>query len=88
MTIDFHTIMQRIEEILREKNTKKKILNKEIAAELDLSPDYFAVIKRRGKIPYRSLSLFAQKEHINLNWLLLGSSPKYIQANTGKSDLT
>jgi hypothetical protein len=76
MTVHFHNIMQRLEGILREKNNKEKILNKEIATELGLTPDYYAVIKKRGKVPYLSLALFAQKEKINLNWLLLGSPPK------------
>jgi len=78
MNIHFQSIMQRLEEVLREAKQKEKILNKEIAAELGLTPDYYAVIKKRGKIPYISLALFAHREHINLNWLLLGSSPKYI----------
>ncbi len=78
MNVQFNNIMQRLEEVIREKNNKNKILNKEIAKELGLTPDYFAVIKKRGKIPYLSLALFAQKEGLNLNWLLLGSPPKHI----------
>ena len=78
MEIHFCNIMQRLESVLREKKNKEKILNKEIAAELGLTSDYYAVIKKRGKIPYLSLALFAQKEHLNLNWLLLGSLPKRI----------
>ncbi len=78
MDIHFHNIMQRLEAVLREKKNKEKILNKELASELGLTPDYYAVIKKRGKVPYLSLALFAQKEHINLNWLLLGSPPKRI----------
>jgi hypothetical protein len=74
--IHFHQIVQRLEEVLRTKYGKKKILNKEIASELELSPKYFAVIKKRGKIPYLALALFAQRERINLNWLLLGAPPK------------
>ncbi len=78
MSIQFDNIMHRLESILQEKKGKQKILNKEIAQELGLTPDYYAVIKKRGKIPYLSLALFAQKEGLNLNWLLLGSLPKYI----------
>ena len=78
MTIHFQNIMQRLEGLLREKNNKEKVLNKEIAAELGLTADYYAVIKKRGKVPYLSLALFAQREKINLNWLLLGSPPKHL----------
>ncbi len=78
MSIHFTNIIHRLEEVLQEKSGKKKVLNKEIAVELGLTPDYYAVIKKRGKVPYLSLALFAQKEGLNLNWLLLGSPPKYI----------
>jgi len=78
MNVHFDNIMQRLEEVVREKSGKTKVLNKEIARELGLTPDYYAVIKKRGKIPYLSLALFAQKEGLNLNWLLLGSQPKHI----------
>ena len=86
MEIHFHNIMQRLEMVLREKRNTEKILNKELASELGLTPDYFAVIKKRGKIPYLSLARFAQKEHLNLNWLLLGSPPRHIC--TGTSDVS
>jgi len=85
MDIHFHNIMQRLETVLREKKKKEKILNKELATELGLTPDYYAVIKKRGKVPYLSLALFAQKEHLNLNWLLLGSPPKHIYRNTSSA---
>ncbi len=85
MTIHFNNIMQRLEHILRTKSGKTKILNKEIAGELGLTPDYYAVIKKRGKVPYLSLALFAQRENINLNWLLLGSPPERICPETKMS---
>jgi hypothetical protein len=72
--------MYRLEDVLREKSDKPKILNKEIAAELGLTADYYAVIKKRDKVPYLSLALFAQKKGLNLNWLLLGSPPKFISS--------
>jgi hypothetical protein len=85
MTIHFQNIMQRLEGVLRDKHRKDKVLNKEIATELGLTPDYYAVIKKRGKVPYLSLALFAQKEKINLNWLLLGSPPKHLCSETQTS---
>lgn len=80
MTVYFHNVIQRLEEVLRERYHKEKILNKEIALELGLTPDYYAVIKKRGKVPYLSLALFAQREQLNLNWLLLGAQPKRLPA--------
>jgi len=76
--IHFHAVLRRLESVLREKSGREKILNKTVARELGLTPEYFAVIKKRGKIPYMALALFAQREGINLNWLLLGARPKYL----------
>jgi hypothetical protein len=83
--IQFHPIFERLETILREKNGQKKVLNKTIARELGLTPEYFAVIKKRGKIPYMALALFAQREGINLNWLLLGTHPKRLSSDHSSS---
>jgi hypothetical protein len=85
VTIHFQNILQRLEAVLQEKSARAKVYNKEIAQELGLTPDYFAVIKKRGKVPYLSLALFAQKEGINLNWLLLGSPPKRLCIDSEKS---
>ncbi len=79
--IQFHLVFERLEAILREKSGQKKVLNKTIARELGLTPEYFAVIKKRGKIPYMALALFAQREGINLNWLLLGTHPKHLHSD-------
>jgi hypothetical protein len=76
--IEFQAVLERMKELLREKNGTHKVLNKTVADALGLSPKYFAVIKKRGKIPYRPLALFAQEENINLNWILLGTLPKYL----------
>ena len=76
--IDFDETMGRFKHILSEKSEKKKILDKEIALSLSLSPQYYAVIKRRKKIPYEALAYFCQSEKINLNWLLLAQDPKHL----------
>jgi len=75
---DFIDIMQKIREILQEQNSTKKIMDKEIAALLNLDPQYFAVIKKRNKIPYESIAFFCKTHHVNMNWLLLGQEPKYL----------
>ena len=80
--IDFLDVMQRVKEILlqeqRHKEKKKKILDRDIASALDLDPQYFAVIKRRKKIPYEKLALFCKKSKVNLNWVLLEQKPQYL----------
>lgn len=76
--IDFPEVMQRVKEILLEENEKEKILDRDIAHTLKLDPQYFAVIKRRKKIPYEPLAHFCKAYNINLNWILLAQKPKYL----------
>ena len=76
--IDFHEVMQRVREILSVKNKKEKILDRDIADSLELDPQYFAVIKKRKKIPYESLAHFCKRHKISLNWILLAQKPQYL----------
>lgn len=76
--MDFRTVMHRIREILIAQKNKKKILDREIASALHLDPQYFAVIKKRNKIPYEAIAHFCKKERINMNWILLEQEPTYL----------
>jgi len=74
--IDFNAVMQRIKEVLTTHTKKEKILDKDIAKSLDLDPQYFAVIKRRKKIPYEKLAYFCKDNKISMNWILLEQKPQ------------
>ncbi|MBT8349388.1 MAG: hypothetical protein HKP62_08090 [Sulfurovum sp.] len=76
--IDFHEVMQRVKQILSAQTKKEKILDRDIADSLELDPQYFAVIKRRKKIPYESLAYFCKQYNISLNWILLAQEPQYL----------
>lgn len=76
--IEFHEVMQRVKEILYVQTKKEKILDRDIADSLGLDPQYFAVIKRRKKIPYESLAQFCKRHKISLNWILLAQKPQYL----------
>ena len=76
--IDFHEVMQRVKEVLSAQKQKEKILDKDIADSLELDPQYFAVIKRRKKIPYESLAHFCKRYKISMNWILLAQKPQYL----------
>ena len=64
--IDFHDVMQRVKQVLSTQSNKKKILDRDIADSLKLDPQYFAVIKRRKKIPYEPLAHFCKQHHISM----------------------
>ncbi len=74
--IEFQDVMQRVKEILLEENNKEKILDRDIASSLNLDPQYFAVIKRRKKIPYEKLAYFCKENKISMNWILLEQKPQ------------
>ncbi len=77
--IDFNEVMQRIKEILTKKTKKQKILDRDIATSLNLDPQYFAVIKRRKKIPYEKLAYFCKENKISMNWILLEQKPQNLK---------
>ena len=58
--IDFKDVMQRVKTILLQESKETKILDRDIASALDLDPQYFAVIKRRKKIPFVHLAYFCK----------------------------
>ncbi len=76
--IDFQAVMQRVKNILLAQNKKDKILDRDIANSLKLDPQYFAVIKRRKKIPYEHLAYFCKESKVSLNWILLAQKPKWL----------
>ncbi len=76
--IVFCDVMQRMRTLLLEQTQHPKIKDRDIALALGLDPSYFAVIKRRNKIPYEALAHFCQQHHISLNWILFEQEPKNI----------
>jgi len=82
--LDFTEIMARIKKILSEE-TGEKVYDKDIAKALGFKASYYAVIKRRHKIPYKAIALFADKNSLSLNWIffnkLLPSTPLKAKIN-------
>ena len=76
--IDFYEVMERVRQVLSAQDKKTKILDKDIADSLKLDPQYFAVIKRRKKIPYESLAHFCKTHQLSMNWILLAQKPQYL----------
>ncbi len=77
--IDFQEVMQRIKAILIIQTKKEKILDRDIADTLKLDPQYYAVIKRRKKIPYEKLAYFCKENRISMNWILLEQKPQNLK---------
>ncbi len=76
--IDFYDVIQRIKTVLSSQSKKEKILDKDIAFALNLDPQYYAVIKKRQKIPYESIAYFSRTHKLSMNWILLAQKPQYL----------
>ena len=76
--IAFRDVMQRVREVIQQSSKKEKILDRDIANALHLDPQYFAVIKRRNKIPYESIAYFCKDHKVNMNWILLNQVPSHL----------
>ena len=77
--IEFQDVMLRVKEVLLQKSSSNKIRDRDIATSLELDPQYFAVIKRRKKIPYENLAYFCKKHNISLNWILMKQKPQQLK---------
>jgi hypothetical protein len=76
--IKLNHIIQRLKSTLQHIKKSQKIYDKDIAYALNLDAQYFAVIKKRGKIPYRELAQFCFDNEIDLKWMLFGETSRNI----------
>jgi len=75
---DFHDITTRLKQTIAQQEGREKVRDKDVANALDLDPQYYAVIKRRNKIPYEAIALFCKKHRLSLNWVLFQQKPEYL----------
>lgn len=76
--MDFYRISIRLKKIISEQEKRMKILDKDVAKALGLDPQYYAVIKRRNKIPYEAIAFYCKEYKISMNWILLNQEPEYL----------
>ena len=74
--IDFLEVIDRLKSVLSQHHKKTKIYDRDVASALELDPQYFAVIKRRNKIPYEAIANYCKKNYISMNWILFHQKPK------------
>lgn len=78
MMIEFIEVSERIRNILQKNLQKQKIYDRDIANALNLEPQYYAVIKKRNKIPYEAIASFCKHHQISMNWVLLAQEPAHL----------
>lgn len=72
--MELEEIISRLKEIISQSLETKKIYDKDVALALELDPQYFAVIKKRKKIPFEAIAYFSRNNHQNMNWILFGNN--------------
>lgn len=77
--IDFLEVTNRLRSILITTLKKNKIYDRDIAQALGLDPQYYAVIKKRQKIPYEPIARFCHSQKISMNWILFNQLPQYLK---------
>jgi len=82
--MDFGEIIEKIKDILSNEIGNRKVLNKDVAKALNLTPENLSVLKKRNKIPYEEIAYFCAKRKISINWLLFGQLNEEIFKQTEK----
>lgn len=67
---NINEIIEKIKDIIARKIENRKVFDKDVAQELKITPNTFATMKNRGKIPYEEIIGFCVKNKISVNWLL------------------
>jgi len=81
----FHEIADRLKEAIAVLEDRDKIRDKDLAGALGLTPQYYAVIKRRERIPYEAIVRFCQRYTLSLHWVLLGQRSRIVDLEALKS---
>jgi hypothetical protein len=82
--LSFDEILFRLKDILSIEVGERKILDKDVAEALGIAPAYFAVLKKRGSVPFAQVADFCARRKISINWLLYDQAPKSLEESTEK----
>ena len=80
----FDEVLARLKDIVSSELGDRKVLDKDVAEALGIAPSYFAVLKKRGSIPFASIADFCAQRKISINWLLYDQTPKSLEESTEK----
>ncbi|ACM93197.1 conserved hypothetical protein [Nautilia profundicola AmH] len=82
--MNFEKIIEKIKDILSLEIGERKVLNKDVAKALGITPEHLSMLKKRNKIPFEELAYFCAKRKISLNWLLFDQQIENIATETEK----
>ncbi|MDD3056316.1 MAG: S24 family peptidase [Aliarcobacter sp.] len=79
---NYNEILEKIKDIFSQELGNKKILDKNIAAALEINYDNFRKQKARNKIPYYEIMSFLARRNISINWFFFNQLPESLIENT------
>ncbi len=82
--MEFEKIIEKIKDILSNEIGERKVLNKDVAKALGITPENLSILKKRNKIPYEEIAYFCAKRKISINWLLFDQLSDEIIKETEK----
>jgi len=82
--MDFEKIIEKIKDIISNEIGERKVLNKDVAKALGITPENLSILKKRNKIPFEEIAYFCAKRKISINWLLFDQSIEIISDETEK----
>ncbi len=82
--LTFDEVLERLKDILSKELGQKRVFDKDVAKALGIDPPYFAVLKKRGRIPLDAVADFCAKRRISINWLLYDQTPRSLEETTEK----
>jgi len=82
--VSFSTVIDKLKEVISERNLRKKIFDKDVANELGIPQATFATMKRRNSIPYEEILEFCAIKKISANWLFFDQAVDMLIEETNK----
>ena len=82
--VDICEIIERIKDIIAHDIGDRKVLDKDVAEALGITPQRLFMLKFRKRIPLEEIARFCAKRHICINWLLFDQHPRSLCENTEK----
>ena len=71
-------------EKLQKENEDLKVLDKDVAEALGITPEHLCMLKLHKRVPLEVIARFCAKRHICINWMLFDQHPRSLCENTEK----
>ena len=82
--IDFKIVLDKLKDVVSERNLSRKIFDKDVARELGIPQTTFATMKKRNSIPYEEILHFCAQKKISVNWLFFDQAVDMLMEETNK----